>query len=187
MRSCLFAVALLMATPVLADNDPNRPTDKIAADLDIEEAVFIECFKPVNPEPVKNPTGTQQRTNKALLLPCLQAANPAITNDKLDAVINKPARRGRSATRRRSPAPASCSPKPLSHIQPHPEERACSRLEGWATCPEFAAHTSRRTRGPPQYEGVCVVTFCPVAATFGARAIRRRCFQSRRRRRSPGR
>jgi len=89
MRSLLFIATLLMATPVLADNDPNRPTGKIAADLGIEEAVFIECFKPVNPEPGKYPTGAQQRANKALLLPCLQAANPAITNDKLDAVMDK--------------------------------------------------------------------------------------------------
>jgi hypothetical protein len=44
-------VGLLLVQPALADNDPNRPADRIAADLDIPESVFVECFKPVNPEP----------------------------------------------------------------------------------------------------------------------------------------
>lgn len=89
MRSVLLLVGLLLVQPALADNDPNRPTDRIAADLDIPESVFVECFKPVNPEPGKYPTGAQQRANKALLLPCLQKANPAITNDRLDAVMDR--------------------------------------------------------------------------------------------------
>lgn len=89
MRFCCIVLALLAAPPAFADRDPNRPTDRIAADLGIEEAVFIECFGPVNPEPGKYPTGVQQRANKAILLPCLQKANPAITNDQLDAVMDK--------------------------------------------------------------------------------------------------
>jgi len=89
MRTVLVFLALLVASPALADNDPNRPTDKIAADLEITEVQFIECFRPVNPEPGKFPTGAQQRANKAILLPCLQQANPAITNDRLDAVMDK--------------------------------------------------------------------------------------------------
>lgn len=89
MRTFILVAGLLLASPAVADNDPNRPTDRIAADLDIEETVFIECFKPVNPEPGKYPTGAQQRANKAVLLPCLQRANPAITNDRLDAVMDK--------------------------------------------------------------------------------------------------
>lgn len=89
MKNLLFVSALLVATPVLADNDPNRPTDRIAADLGIEEVVFIECFKPVKPEPGKYPTGAQQRANKAILLPCLQKANPAISNERLDIVMDK--------------------------------------------------------------------------------------------------
>lgn len=89
MRTTLFLAALFLAGPAIADNDPNRPTDRIAADLGIEEVVFIECFKPVNPEPGKYPSGAQQRANKALLLPCLQRANAAITNDRLDAVMDK--------------------------------------------------------------------------------------------------
>lgn len=90
MKTYLVVAALvLLQTPALADNDPNRPTDRIAADLEIEEAVFIECFKPVKPEPDKYPSGAEQRANKAILLPCLQEANPAITNDRLDAVMDK--------------------------------------------------------------------------------------------------
>jgi hypothetical protein len=89
VKKILTVIALCAVSPALADNDPNRPTDKIAADLGIEEVVFIECFGPVNPEPGKFPTGAQQRANKAILLPCLQRANPAISNDKLDAVMDK--------------------------------------------------------------------------------------------------
>jgi len=88
-RTFYFALALALATPAAADQDPNRPTDKIAADLDIEEAVFIECFQPVNPEPDKFPSGAEQRANKAILLPCLQEANPAISNERLDRVMDK--------------------------------------------------------------------------------------------------
>ena len=79
----------LLSSVALADNDPNRPTDKIAADLGIEEEVFITCFKPVRPEPDKYPSGAEQRANKALLLPCLQRANPAITNESLDRVMDR--------------------------------------------------------------------------------------------------
>ena len=89
MRFIIVLATLFLAGPALADNDPNRPTDRIAADLGIEEAVFIECFKSVNPEPGKYPSGAQQRANKAILLPCLQRANAAITNDRLDAVMDK--------------------------------------------------------------------------------------------------
>jgi hypothetical protein len=85
----IFLTAMMLAAPALADNDPNRPTDRIAADLGIREEVFIECFGPVTPEPGKYPTGAQQRANKAILLPCLQKANPAITNERLDRVMDK--------------------------------------------------------------------------------------------------
>lgn len=88
-RIFFILLAFVLAAPAAADQDPNRPTDKIAADLDIEEAVFIECFLPVNPEPDKFPSGAEQRANKALLLPCLQKANPAISNERLDRVMDK--------------------------------------------------------------------------------------------------
>ncbi|WFE88439.1 hypothetical protein K1718_20050 [Roseibium porphyridii] len=89
MRSGLVIFFMLLSQSAFADQDPNRPTDRIAQDLQIEEAVFIECFKPVNPAPDKYPSGAEQRANKAILLPCLQNANPAITNDRLDAVMDK--------------------------------------------------------------------------------------------------
>lgn len=88
-RILLFLLTILLTHPAVADQDPNRPTGKIAADLNIEEAVFIDCFQPVNPEPDKYPSGAQQRANKAILLPCLQKANPAISNERLDRVMDK--------------------------------------------------------------------------------------------------
>lgn len=88
-RAAFFTLVFFLAAPVVADQDPNRPTDRIAADLGIEEDVFIECFKPVNPEPDKYPSGQEQRANKAILLPCLQKANPAISNERLDTVMDK--------------------------------------------------------------------------------------------------
>lgn len=83
----LFCAGL--AAPAYADRDPNRPTDKIAADLGVPEEVFLKCFDQVRPEPNKYPTREKQRANKALLLPCLQQANPAITNEFLDSVMDK--------------------------------------------------------------------------------------------------
>lgn len=88
-RIVFFTLVFFLVTPVVADQDPNRPTDRIAADLGIEEDVFIECFKPVNPEPDKYPSGQEQRANKAILLPCLQKANPAISNERLDRVMDR--------------------------------------------------------------------------------------------------
>ena len=66
-----------------------RPTGLIAADLDVPEAVFIECFIGVSPDKSHNPTGATQRANKAILLPCLQQANPDITNNLLDNVMDR--------------------------------------------------------------------------------------------------
>lgn len=66
-----------------------RPTDLVAAGLGIPEQVFIDCFSGVSPDPGKDPSGAQQHSNKAILLPCLQAENPAITNDMLDSVMDK--------------------------------------------------------------------------------------------------
>lgn len=88
--AALASVALcLFTSAALADRDPNRPTDKIAADLGIEEQVFLTCFDPVKPEPDKYPSRAEQEANKALLLPCLQKANPGITNELLDQTMDK--------------------------------------------------------------------------------------------------
>ena len=63
----------------------------------------------------------------------------------------------------------------LLQNHPHPEERACSRLEGWAACSEYAAHASRRAFGPPQHEGVrrrlSVVAKSAIVSGFLVRAI----------------
>lgn len=88
LSSAVIVLCCLTGTAV-ADRDPNRPTGKIAADLGIEEQVFIACFAPVRPEPGKYPSRSQQQANKALLLPCLQKANPKITNDLLDQTMDR--------------------------------------------------------------------------------------------------
>ena len=80
---------ILLSTPAAADNDPNRPTDLIAADLGVSEAEFKTCFMDVQPDGDKSPSGARQRMNKAILLPCLQDANPIITNAMLDSVMDK--------------------------------------------------------------------------------------------------
>ena len=89
IRYLTVAILALMTAPVLADADPNRRTDLISAGLNISEEVFKTCFLDVQPDGDKQPSGTRQRMNKSILLPCLQAANPAITNDMLDAVMDK--------------------------------------------------------------------------------------------------
>lgn len=70
-------------------NDPNRPTAKVSAELGVTQDQFIACFWDVNPEENGKPSGEKQRVNKAILLPCLQEANPSITNDLLDSVMDK--------------------------------------------------------------------------------------------------
>ncbi|WP_230390833.1 hypothetical protein [Reinekea sp. G2M2-21] len=85
-----FSVTHAAGNPPLKRNDPNRPVDKIAADLNIEEDEFIECFWNVNPAPGgTQPSKEREEANKAILLPCLQAANPDITNDYLDEVMGR--------------------------------------------------------------------------------------------------
>ncbi|PJE25652.1 hypothetical protein SAMN06297129_2576 [Pseudooceanicola antarcticus] len=82
-------LALLLMLAPLAASAQTRPTDLIAADLGIEEAQFVACFADVRPDPGHAPSGPRQRANKAVLLPCLQAANPAITNAALDRVMDR--------------------------------------------------------------------------------------------------
>lgn len=67
----------------------DRPTDLIAADLGVDEQVFIDCFSGVSPDSAHAPSGATQRANKAVLLPCLQAAEPSITNRMLDTVMDR--------------------------------------------------------------------------------------------------
>lgn len=83
----LAALIALSATSTLAAGE--RPTDLIAADLGIPEAVFVDCFSGVSPDRNHAPSGATQRANKSILLPCLQAENPEITNDALDTVMDR--------------------------------------------------------------------------------------------------
>lgn len=96
IRAGALALALglagtaLAAGPQMLRNDPNRPVGKIAADLGVTPDQFVACFSNVNPAPKGTaPTGARERANKAVLLPCLQKANPALTNAKLDQVMDK--------------------------------------------------------------------------------------------------
>ncbi|MCB9994325.1 MAG: hypothetical protein H6873_11795 [Hyphomicrobiaceae bacterium] len=90
------ALLLAPASSALADetftskNDlDKRPVTAIAAELGVEPQQFADCFALVTPASDFNPSGERQQANKALLLPCLQTANPAITNDLLDSVMDK--------------------------------------------------------------------------------------------------
>lgn len=89
MCAILVTAGVVSANAAQLRNDPNRPTDKISADLGVTEDQFITCFWNVNPEQNGRPSGAKQRENKAILLPCLQEANASITNDKLDSVMDK--------------------------------------------------------------------------------------------------
>lgn len=78
------------ATPAPLKNDPKRPVASIARDLGILPDQFVTCFNGVTPAPQGSiPSSAQVHSNKKHLLNCLQQFNPAITNDRLDAVMDK--------------------------------------------------------------------------------------------------
>lgn len=87
--ACLATVATSQALHGSSSGPGGRPTGLIAADLMVQETEFIACFEIVTPAGNHAPSGAEQRRNKAVLLPCLQAANPEITNASLDAVMNR--------------------------------------------------------------------------------------------------
>lgn len=97
----LFALltSLAHAEPAVLKNDPQRPVDKISRDLGVSEDQFVECFSHVNPTPGGNRPESSERVqaNKAVLLPCLQKANPAISNHLLDTVMDRYRPGGRAA------------------------------------------------------------------------------------------
>lgn len=67
-----------------------RPVELIGPELGVTGEQFAKCFEAVNPAPQgTEPTAAREMANKAVLLPCLQAINPDITNDLLDSVSNK--------------------------------------------------------------------------------------------------
>lgn len=87
---CAFAaVAQTPPAPPQGQGLGQRPTDRIAADLGITEQQFTACFGNVRPDPNHAPDSATQRANKAHLLPCLQQANPSITNASLDTVMDR--------------------------------------------------------------------------------------------------
>ncbi len=89
MRRTILALTILtIAAPAFA-RPGDRPTHLISADLGVTEATFIACFSGVSPDPDHDPTGATQQANKAVLLPCLQQANPDITNSALDIVMDR--------------------------------------------------------------------------------------------------
>ena len=82
--------AFAVSTPEKVLNDPNRPVEAIAGELGVTPLQFATCFAGVTPARTQAElNGERERNNKAILLPCLQAINPDITNDRLDAVMNK--------------------------------------------------------------------------------------------------
>lgn len=85
----VLIAASAQAQPLLR-SDPQRPVNAISHDLGVTPQQFIACFRNVRPAPKgTTPTAERQRANKAILLACLEEANPSITNDTLDAVMDK--------------------------------------------------------------------------------------------------
>lgn len=80
-----------MASPPVMKNDPKRPVGAISRYLGISPDQFVACFNHVNPTPGGNRPESADRVhaNKRVLLPCLQKANPAITNESLDRVMDR--------------------------------------------------------------------------------------------------
>jgi hypothetical protein len=79
----------VLAEPPLLTNDPKRPVNDISRELGIEPQQFVDCFKDVKPAQGIRPTAERVHANKAILLKCLQAANPNITNEMLDTVMDR--------------------------------------------------------------------------------------------------
>ena len=92
-----YAQNLHTASGVMRD-DPNRPVNAISKDLGVTPDQFRACFSNVNPAPRGSmPEGNQKHANKAVLLNCLQKANPSITNSSLDQVMDRYRPGGRAA------------------------------------------------------------------------------------------
>ncbi len=90
LLGCFF-ISSAMANPPVMKNDPNRPVKEISRGLGITSNQFIRCFNNVNPTPdgARPESSERVHSNKIVLLSCLQKANPAITNDSLDAVMDR--------------------------------------------------------------------------------------------------
>ncbi len=84
-------ITTAVANPPVMKNDPKRPVNDISRDLGITPEQFVACFNNVNPTPGGARPESIERVhmNKSVLLPCLQEANPAITNESLDSVMDR--------------------------------------------------------------------------------------------------
>ncbi len=79
-------------------NDPRRPVLQISRDLNVSSEQFVHCFEGVRPAAQgERPDSARVHGNKAMLLACLQKANPALSNDRLDAVMDRYRPGGREA------------------------------------------------------------------------------------------
>ena len=86
------------AAPAMLSDDPRRPVDQISRDLGISASIFKACFSKVQPSPLdRHPTRERVQANKAILLGCLQQSNPKISNQSLDAVMDRYRPGGREA------------------------------------------------------------------------------------------
>lgn len=89
---------MLLQVRLFLPEDPKRPADKIAHDLNIAPEQFTACFRNVSPAPQgTRPTADRVHSNKAILLSCLQKENPHITNVMLDEVMDRYRPGGREA------------------------------------------------------------------------------------------
>jgi hypothetical protein len=98
MRLAAMALTLTAASglshPAIAQeifrDDPKRPVAQVSHDLGIQPEQFRSCFAGVSPSPAgQRPTSEKVHANKSVLLSCLQKANPAITNEALDKVMDR--------------------------------------------------------------------------------------------------
>ncbi len=94
VKAALVGMGLMLSCSVLAnplvENDPSRPVAAISRDLGVTQDEFIACFHDVQPAPPgSRPTSEETHANKAHLLGCLQQANPSITNQSLDTVMDR--------------------------------------------------------------------------------------------------
>ena len=88
VRLAFLPFLAVLVPPALADNDPSRDVPCVSKQIGVSEGEFRTCFLPVRPDPGHDPDGETQRANKAMLLPCLQEANPSLTNEALDKAMD---------------------------------------------------------------------------------------------------
>lgn len=98
LMTALISAIGAVAAPDLLPDDPQRPVEKVSHGLNIKPEHFKACFRSVSPSPQgTRPTSERVHANKAVLLGCLQKANPDISNDMLDSVMDKYRPGGREA------------------------------------------------------------------------------------------